>query len=501
MVQPAGVNSLIALVSALPANAASAAEEGDTSQVFSQLLNDSGSQPFDQQPPQFRGTIAPVAALSAVSAQEVASSADDTAHPLLGVQDQLVTAEDAPAVIARVEKILGVSRSPESAEVLKHLKAQLQALSRGGEPKTVGELVQSANAVADSKLSVVALTALIAPRKSAPPVAEPAQEEEELGAAALLQTVPAAIFHLHAADDGATQATPEPAQAKRVDLLETVSVITPLAAVTVSPALAQALNNDAFKARVDLDTRIPPLTAPKPEAQALPELTLPRLHDDVVEHTNAATRTDATTTFDQLLGNPANANDAPISGNAVNDAPAPSGQVGQVQGGNSVQSANISQPVQVVTTPGYINHKPVTEQVHVAVRKAASDGLENITVQLDPIDLGRVEVNIQTNRDGLTSISFMVDKPETFDHLSRDARSLERALQDSGVKTDTGSMQFNLRQQSQLHSDAGGGGHRGQHAQSDDAPKNTGERNSAAITNEITRHYTINVRDGVDISA
>lgn len=495
MVQPAGVNSLIALVSALPANAASAAEDGDASQVFSQLLNDSGKQPSDQQQQQFRGAIAPAAALNALSAQEVATTTNDRANPLLGLKDQLVTAEDAPAVIARVEKILGVSRSPESAEVLKHLKAQLQAISRGGETKTVGELVQSANAVADSKLSVVALTALLAPRKPAQPTAEPTQEEEELGAAALLQTVPAAIFHPHASDDGAPQAAPEPAQAKRVDLLETVSVITPLAAVTVSPALAQALNNDAFKARVDIDTLIPPLTAPTPEAQALPEITLPRLHEEATANTHTAA------TFEQLLGNAANTNDASVSNNVVNDVAAPNGQAGQVNGGNAAQATTASQPVQVVSTPSYINQKPVTEQVHVAVRKAASDGLENITVQLDPIDLGRVEVNIQTNRDGLTSISFMVDKPETFDHLSRDARSLERALQESGVKTDTGSMQFNLRQQPQLHSDAGGSGHRGQHAQSDDASTHASERNSAAITNEITRHYIINVRDGVDISA
>lgn len=496
MVQPTGVNSLLALVSSLPAPAANATEDGDASQVFSQLLNDSGKQSSDQQPPQFRGNITPTATLNALSAQELPANASDVARQLASGRDQVVTAEDAPALIARVEKILSVSRSPESAEVLKHLKAQLQALSRGGEPKTVGELVQSANAVADSKLSVVALTALIAPRKPAQPAAEPTQEEEELGGAALLQTVPAAIFHPHAADDGATQAAPEPTQAKRVDLLDTVSVITPLAAVTVSPALAQALNNDAFKARVDLDTLIPPLMAPKPEAQALPEITLPRLKDEA-----AITNTTSPATFEQLLGNAANSNDVPVSNNAVNDVAAPSGQVGQANASNAVQAATVSQPVQVNPTPGYINQKPVTEQVHVAVRKAASDGLENITVQLDPIDLGRVEVNIQTNHDGLTSISFMVDKPETFDHLSRDARSLERALQESGVKTDTGSMQFNLRQQPQLHSDAGGSGQRGQHSQSDDTPKTSGERTSAAITNELTRHYVINVRDGVDISA
>lgn len=495
MVQPTGVNSLIALVSSLPAPAANTTEDGDASQVFSQLLNDSGKQSSDQQQPQFRGNLAPTAALNALSAQELPANASDVARQLASGRDQVVTAEDAPALIARVEKILSVSRSPESAEVLKNLKAQLQALARGGEPKTVGELVQSANAVADSKLSVVALTALLAPRKPEKASAEPTQEEEEPGTAALLQTVPAAIFHPHAADDSATQTAPEPAQAKRLDLLETVSVITPLAAVTVSPALAQALNNDAFKARVDLDTLIPPLTAPKPEAQLLPEITLPRLQDET-----ATTNATSTASFDQLLGNAANSNDAPVASVASNDAATPNSPIATGATSNALPVNQVAQPVHVVTPNGYINHRPVSEQVHVAVRKAASDGLENITVQLDPIDLGRVEVNIQTNRDGQTSISFMVDKPETFDHLSRDARSLERALQESGVKTDTGSMQFNLRQQPQLHSDAGGG-QRGQHSQSDDTPKTKGERSAAAITNELTRHYVFNVREGVDISA
>lgn len=491
MVQPSGVNSLIALVSASPAPTANAAEDGETSQVFSQLLSDSGKQSSDQQQPQFRGNLGTKASLNVLSAQELPSSTGDVARQLASGRDQVVTAEEAPALVARVDKILSVSRSPESAKVLNHLKAQLQGLARGGEAKTVGELVQSANAVADSKLSVVALTALLAPRKPTPLSAEPVQEEEELGAAALLQSVPAAIFHPHAADDSATQTAPEPAQAKRVDLLETVSVITPLAAVTVSPSLAQAINDDAFKARVDLDTLIPPLTAPKPQAQALPEITLPRLQDEV-----QAPKGNVAASFDQLLANPANGNDAP-SNHGINDPVSPSSQLNAA---SAPQVNAVSQPVHVATPAGYINQRPVSEQVHVAVRKAASDGLENITVQLDPIDLGRVEVNIQTNRDGLTSISFMVDKPETFDHLSRDAHSLERALQDSGIKTDTGSMQFNLRQQPQLHSDAGGG-QRDSHSQADDTPKTSGERSAAAITNELTRHYVINVRDGVDISA
>ncbi len=42
--------------------------------------------------------------------------------------------------------------------------------------------------------------------------------------------------------------------------------------------------------------------------------------------------------------------------------------------------------------------------------------------------------------------------------MQRDARGLEKALQDAGLKTDSGSLSFNLRGQAQYGSDAGRGG-------------------------------------------
>jgi flagellar hook-length control protein FliK len=128
-----------------------------------------------------------------------------------------------------------------------------------------------------------------------------------------------------------------------------------------------------------------------------------------------------------------------------------------------------------------------------------------MTIQLDPLELGRVEISMQTNRDGQTSISFLVDKASTFDSLSRDARMLERSLQEAGIKSDTGSMQFNLRQppQTPLHSDLGGQGQRSQ--EKADSADDTGasSKNIATITpmDGLTRNYLFNVRDGVDISA
>jgi len=38
-----------------------------------------------------------------------------------------------------------------------------------------------------------------------------------------------------------------------------------------------------------------------------------------------------------------------------------------------------------------------------------------------------------------------IERPETFELLQRDARGLEKALQDAGLKTDSNSLSFNLK--------------------------------------------------------
>ncbi len=66
---------------------------------------------------------------------------------------------------------------------------------------------------------------------------------------------------------------------------------------------------------------------------------------------------------------------------------------------------------------------PVSEQVHVAISHAAKHGIQDVTIQLDPLDLGRVEVKMHTGSDGQTQITFMVDKPSTLDSLARSAHA------------------------------------------------------------------------------
>lgn len=152
---------------------------------------------------------------------------------------------------------------------------------------------------------------------------------------------------------------------------------------------------------------------------------------------------------------------------------------------------------------------PVPEQVQVAVKQATKEGMDRILIQLQPEELGRIDVRLDMHADGRAHIVFTVDKADTFEQLQRDARFLEKALQDAGVQTDAGSMEFNLRQQAQP--EAGGFGDGQQHSQSGGQDAFTDEVNASlnADTDEamnadnttdiLTQTYVLNTDQTLDI--
>lgn len=96
-----------------------------------------------------------------------------------------------------------------------------------------------------------------------------------------------------------------------------------------------------------------------------------------------------------------------------------------------------------------VPNQPVFDQVAVHVAKAAAEGLDKINIKLKPVSLGQIEVQLEVATDGRVHAVIAADKPETLDLLQRDARALERALGDAGLRTDSGSLSFNLRGQGQ----------------------------------------------------
>jgi hypothetical protein len=79
---------------------------------------------------------------------------------------------------------------------------------------------------------------------------------------------------------------------------------------------------------------------------------------------------------------------------------------------------------------------------------SARSGKSRFEIRLDPADLGRIDVRIDIDRSGRVTSHLTVEKPETLSMLRQDAPQLQRALDDAGLKTGNGSLQFSLRDQS-----------------------------------------------------
>lgn len=92
---------------------------------------------------------------------------------------------------------------------------------------------------------------------------------------------------------------------------------------------------------------------------------------------------------------------------------------------------------------------PLPEQMSLRIRQAVSEGQPRLTVQLNPAELGRVDVRLEFTNEGTLRALITADRPEALDMLQRDARGLERALSDAGLKTDSQSLSFDLREQNQ----------------------------------------------------
>ncbi len=92
----------------------------------------------------------------------------------------------------------------------------------------------------------------------------------------------------------------------------------------------------------------------------------------------------------------------------------------------------------------------------VQIVTEARGGNRSFEIQLDPPELGRIEVRLDFARDGRMTTQLLVDRPETLDALMRDARGLEKTLQQAGLRLEDGGLQYQLRDQSAFARNGGG---------------------------------------------
>jgi len=128
--------------------------------------------------------------------------------------------------------------------------------------------------------------------------------------------------------------------------------------------------------------------------------------------------------------------------------------VGQVATSGATTTTNGVQGATLAAKPAPLPH-PATEQVAVHIAKASAEGVDKINVKLKPASLGHVDVQLDIAADGRVQVVVSADRADTLELLQRDARGLERALNDAGLQMDQQSLSFNLRDQGLPQGNAG----------------------------------------------
>tara|TARA_R110000868_G_scaffold4155_10_gene25321 strand:+ start:4766 stop:6295 length:1530 start_codon:yes stop_codon:yes gene_type:complete len=144
----------------------------------------------------------------------------------------------------------------------------------------------------------------------------------------------------------------------------------------------------------------------------------------------------------------ATAADPAVSGSPAPVSPAVSGDtLGVTQSFNAEMRAAINAPTQAAayTARGAVTPQPATEQIAMQISRAADQNVDRLSVQLKPAELGKVTIDLEIGPDNRLIAVISAERSETLDLLQRDARSLEKALNEAGVKTDSGSLEFNLQ--------------------------------------------------------
>ena len=130
----------------------------------------------------------------------------------------------------------------------------------------------------------------------------------------------------------------------------------------------------------------------------------------------------------------------------------------QAGGSNSTQqtqsqsAANQTDNTQKTFRTGH----SMVEQISVKITKAIQAGNDKITIRLRPANMGRVEVKMELSQDNRLTAIVTADNRDTLEQLKNDSRSLQRALQEAGLQTGDGDLQFNMRGQEGQDQDAKG---------------------------------------------
>jgi flagellar hook-length control protein FliK len=182
---------------------------------------------------------------------------------------------------------------------------------------------------------------------------------------------------------------------------------------------------------------------------------------------SGATAGDASSSATQSAGFSPGAADTGSGGNPSFGQGSPGGQNGAGTSNSAgTAAAGVLQASDTGATQNFTNFlsnapaalpSGTTQLIALQIRHNAAAGTDTFTLQLEPAELGRLDVRLKFDRQGGVTAHLSADRPETLALLQRDAAELQRLLQQSGLNTNGNTLSFDLRQQGQQQGSAGSG--------------------------------------------
>lgn len=159
-----------------------------------------------------------------------------------------------------------------------------------------------------------------------------------------------------------------------------------------------------------------------------------------------------------------------------------------LQAGADVTAArNIVNP-QVSVAHASMPH-PASESLAVQIQRfAKANGDSRFSIEMDPPELGRVEVDIKFGGDK-NMVTVQIERPETYMMLQRDAGVLQKALQEMGIDLQGNDLSFNLAQQDSSNGGDASNGQNGSRSHNDGYAGFNDGKPSEIIEAQMTQIY------------
>jgi flagellar hook-length control protein FliK len=121
-------------------------------------------------------------------------------------------------------------------------------------------------------------------------------------------------------------------------------------------------------------------------------------------------------------------------------------QANPAGGLDGLRPANAAGAVPILARAAAHAPVPFADQIAFNIRQAIDNGETQIRIQLQPHELGRIDVRLEMTEAGKVTAMISAERQDTLDMLMRDSRSLEKALQEAGLDVDSNSLAFDLDQ-------------------------------------------------------